>query len=71
MNMNMNVFLDTLGHKYEQEYYLQELLTTIFDDLKIIKPQVNATYQSKYCEYTPYTPNYIKYLKKNLPFLVL
>ena len=56
-NMNMNIILDTLGHEYESEYYLKEIFTkifkylNIFEDLKIIKSQVTATYQVDYYGY--------------------
>ena len=51
--MNMNIILDTLGHKYEYDYYLVNIFTNIFqysnifECLKIIKYQVTATYQSE------------------------
>ena len=54
-NTNMNIIPDTLGLKYEEEYYMSKIFanifeySNIFEYLKIIKSQVTATYQSKDC----------------------
>ena len=51
----MNIILDTLGNKYQYEYYSLEIFTNIFEYLnifeffKIIKSQVAATYQFQDC----------------------
>ena len=57
MNTNMNIILDTLGHKYEYGYYSFEIFmnileySNIFEYLKIIKSEIVATYQSEDCGY--------------------
>ena len=70
-NTNINIILDILCHENEQEYYLYNIFSNIFkylnefEYLKLIKPQVTATYQSEDCGYD------IKIFFFNVPYCKL